>query len=99
MDADQRASIRTLALLLITLAVLGGLLWFVLPELVATTAAVFAPGLGLKQAAIIAFGLTVLVFLVFAIAAGDGLLGELQFMLGGFFGFFTILWLMLAWVF
>jgi hypothetical protein len=34
-----------------------------------------------------------------AIAAGDGLLGEIQFMLAAFGGFFVISWLMIAWIF
>ena len=59
----------------------------------------FAPGLGLKSAALIAFFVTLGVLVVMAIAAGDGLLGELQYMLIGFGGFFVVLWLMLAWVF
>ena len=38
-------------------------------------------------------------FLLFAVVAGDGLLGELQFMLGGFFLFFVVITLLIAWVF
>jgi hypothetical protein len=37
--------------------------------------------------------------IIFAISAGDGLLGEIQFILGGFFLFFVIIWLLVAWVF
>jgi hypothetical protein len=36
---------------------------------------------------------------VFAVSAGDGLLGEIQFILGGFFLFFVIIWLLVAWIF
>ena len=57
------------------------------------------PGLGLKSAAVIAFFVTVALMIVFAIASGDGLLGELQFMLFGFFAFFLMLWLSIAWIF
>jgi hypothetical protein len=37
--------------------------------------------------------------IVFAISSGDGLLGEIQFILGGFFLFFVIIWLLVAWIF
>ena len=46
-----------------------------------------------------AFIATVIVLIIFAFAAGDGLIGELQFMLVGFFAFFAVLWLLIAWVF
>ncbi|POP54172.1 hypothetical protein [Zhongshania marina] len=59
----------------------------------------FSAGLGLKDAAVIAFFVTVITLVIFAVAAGDGLLGELQFMLSGFFGFFLVLWLLIAWIF
>ena len=55
--------------------------------------------MGLKDSAIIALFATIIIMIVFAIAAGDGLLGEVQFMLGGFFSFFVILWLLIAWIF
>lgn len=58
-----------------------------------------APGVGLRDAALISFAVTLLTLVVFAVAAGDGLLGEIQFMLLGFFGFFAILWLLIAWIF
>ena len=56
-------------------------------------------GMGLKQAAPWGFGVTVGLFVLFALVAGDGLFGEIQFMLGSFFGFFLILTLLIAWVF
>ena len=56
-------------------------------------------GMGLRQAALWGFGVTVALFVLFALVAGDGLLGEIQFMLGSFFGFFLILTLLIAWVF
>lgn len=59
----------------------------------------FSPGLGLKDAAVAAFFVTVITLVIFAVAAGDGLLGELQFILSGFFGFFLVLWLLIAWIF
>jgi hypothetical protein len=56
-------------------------------------------GMGLRQAALWGFGVTVALFVLFALVAGDGLFGEIQFMLGSFFGFFLILSLLIAWVF
>ena len=42
---------------------------------------------------------TIITFVIFAVTAGDGLLGEIQYMIGGFFTFFIIFWLMIAWIF
>ena len=67
--------------------------------LVAEANAALAPGIGLKTAALWGFGTTVVLFLVFAMVAGDGILGELPFMLGAFFTFFAILTLLIAWIF
>lgn len=60
---------------------------------------VFSPGLGLKSAAIVASVISIVVLILFAVFAGDGLIGEIQFMIPGFFLFFLFFWLMLAWVF
>lgn len=95
-DEKQKNESRKIAMALlaiVSLVVIAGLL--MLPSL----AAAMAPGLGLKDAAIIAFFVTAILLIIFAVAAGDGLLGELQFMLGGFFLFYLIFWLMIAWVF
>jgi hypothetical protein len=59
----------------------------------------FEPGVGLKTAAVIAFFVTIGVFVTLAVTAGDGLIGEFQFMIAGFGGFFVVLWLMIAWIF
>jgi uncharacterized Tic20 family protein len=59
----------------------------------------FSPGLDLKDAAVTSFFVTVVTLVIFAVASGDGLLGELQFILSGFFGFFLVLWLLIAWIF
>lgn len=95
-DQQQKTESRKIALALIGLVILvviAGL--FMLPQL----AAAMAPGLGLKDAAIIAFFVTAILLIIFAVAAGDGLLGELQYMLAGFFLFYMVFWLMIAWVF
>lgn len=95
-DQQQKNESRKIALALVgivSLVVMAGLL--MLPAL----AEAMAPGLGLKDAAIIAFFVTAILLIIFAVAAGDGLLGELQYMLAGFFLFYLIFWLMIAWVF
>lgn len=95
-DQKQKNESRKIALALVgivSLVVIAGLL--MLPSV----AAAMAPGLGLKDAAIIAFFVTAILLIIFAVAAGDGLLGELQYMLAGFFLFFLVFWLMIAWVF
>jgi len=55
--------------------------------------------LGFRDSAVISFFVTIVIMIVFAVSAGDGLLGEIQFILGGFFLFFVIIWLLVAWVF
>ena len=82
-----------IGLILVILGVVFG------PPLLADLAASLEPGVGLKTASIWSFGVTFVMFLLFAIVAGDGLLGELQFMLGGFFLFFLVITLLIAWVF
>lgn len=96
---DQARSLKLLLLLLALILLLLAGMALLLPELLAIINPIFAPGLGLKQAAVIAFFVTTVLMIVLAITAGDGLLGELQFVLGAFMGFFVIIWLMLAWIF
>lgn len=60
----------------------------------------FAEGLGLKNAALIAFGVSFAVILVMAIVSGgDAIFGELPFTILGFLIFFVVFWLMIAWIF
>lgn len=98
--AKDKKQARALAVALIVLAlVLAISALFVVPMLADFNNTFLAPGLGLRDAAIIAFAVTLVVLVIFAVAAGDGLLGEIQFMLLGFFAFFLVLWLLIAWVF
>lgn len=99
-DTKDKNESRKIAIVLISLVVLVGLALFLMAPTVAEFVAVYlSPGLGLKQAAVIAFFITIVTLLIFTLAAGEGLLGELQFILVGFFLFFLILWLMIAWIF
>ncbi len=91
---------RTIAIALIVLVALlfiGG--FFALPMLAEFNQLYLAPGVGIKDAAVIAFTVTVVVLIVFAVASGDGIIGEIQFILVGFFAFFVVLWLLISWVF
>ena len=102
MDSDEKDKRQARATLLaivavLILAVIAIIL--LLPMLGEVTGPVFSAGLGLKQSAVIAFFVTITLLVIFAISSGDGLIGELQFVLGGFFTFFLIIWLMIAWIF
>jgi len=60
----------------------------------------FSAGLGLKNAAIVSFGISLAVILVMAVVSGgDAIFGELPFTIAGFLLFFVIFWLMIAWIF
>lgn len=60
----------------------------------------FSAGLGLKNAALIAFGVSFAVILVMAVVSGgDAIFGELPFTILGFLIFFVVFWLMIAWIF
>lgn len=74
-------------------AVIGGVL--LVPAIVGALDA----GLGLKPAAAISFGVTIVVLVGLLVAAGDGLIGEFQFVLPAFFLFFVFNWLLIAWIF
>jgi hypothetical protein len=99
-DARDRRAARTtgIALLVLVLIVIGvaALLLPALGDFVNTS---LNPGVDLKSAAFASFIVTVVLFVLFAAVSGDGLIGELQFMLAGFFSFFAILTFLIAWVF
>ena len=60
----------------------------------------FSPGLGLKDAAFISFGVSLAMILIMTLVSGvDAILGELPFTIAGFLVFFVIFWLMIAWIF
>lgn len=99
-DNNDKNESRKIATVLVSLVVLLGIAAFLmLPLMSGLLATHMAPGLGLRDSAVIAFFVTVLLMVILAMVAGDGLLGELQFILGGFFLFFVIFWLMIAWIF
>ena len=99
-DRKDKNEARVIAIALVVLVIIVAVAaMLIIPSLTEFSATYLAPGLGLKNAAIAAFFVTLVVMVIFAIASGDGLLGELQFLLPGFLAFFLIFWLMLAWIF
>lgn len=99
-DEKDKTESRKIAIGLVSLVLIGvvGIL-FLFPAFTEIVSSGFAPGLGLRDSAVISFFITLVLMVVLAIAAGDGLVGEIQFMVGGFFAFFLIIWLLLAWLF
>jgi hypothetical protein len=98
--SDRRASYAVIALCAV--AVIGLVVWgaaTLVPQIQAWVTEVFSPGLGLRTSAIIAAVVAFSALIVLTLAAGDGLLGEIQFVIPGFFLFFLFFWLMTAWVF
>jgi hypothetical protein len=93
------SELKLFALIAVSAVVLAGLAAvFVLP-LGQEALATMNQGIGLKSAALWGFGTTVALFVLFAAVSGDSLIGEVQFLLGSFFGFFLILTLLIAWIF
>lgn len=98
-NTEKRSELRTWAVVLVVvgaLVVAGAI--FGLP-LLDESITVLNDGVTLKTAALWSFGITVALMVVFAITAGDGFLGELQYMLLAFFAFFVIISLLIAWIF
>ena len=93
--SDRKLTLYMFAVIFIFTILVTLLLFLFLPNILH----IFEPGLGLKGAAIVSFFVTIITFVIFAVTAGDGLLGEIQYMIGGFFTFFIIFWLMIAWIF
>lgn len=82
--------------IVVIVALLGAVLIFFAGPMIAEAV---APGVGLRTAAVISFVVTLVVLLVMAVVAGEGLVGEIQFMIPGFAAFFVVFWLLIAWIF
>ena len=93
--SDRKLTLYMFAVIFVFTILVAFLLFLFLPNILY----IFEPGLSLKGAAIVSFFVTIITFVIFAVTAGDGLLGEIQYMIGGFFTFFIIFWLMIAWIF
>jgi hypothetical protein len=100
---DRKQATAMLAAMAVLALVLAGVLYWaavaLLPDLQVWLASTFGGGLGLRTAAIISAVVSFVALIVLTVAAGDGLLGEVQFLIPGFFLFFLFFWLMTAWVF
>jgi hypothetical protein len=98
---DRKEALRLFvvaAIALLLLIVIGGAGFYYLVGLGASDP--FAPGLGLKNAALVSFGVSFVLILVMAVVSGgDAIFGELPFTVLGFLIFFVIFWLMIAWIF
>jgi hypothetical protein len=93
------SELKLFALIAVSALVLAGLVAVFLLPLGQEAMATMNEGIGLKSAALWGFGTTVALFVLFAVVSGDSLIGEVQFLLGSFFGFFLILTLLIAWIF
>jgi len=100
MTDNSESKNSTKILLILTILILGLVVGILLlfPDL-SSVATDFQNGVGFKDAAIYSFFTTLVLMVILAIAGGDGLIGELQFLLAGFLVFFVIIWLFIAWIF
>lgn len=96
---DRREAIRIAVGLLAIAAVVAIVAVLAAPVVQVFFAESLAPGLGVKTAFAWGFALTFVVFVVFAVVAGDGVIGELPIILAGFLAFWAIFSLTIAWIF
>lgn len=99
MASGSGSDLKLFALIAVTAVILVGLGLVFLVPLGQEAVAFMDQGIGLKEATLWGFGTTVALFVLFAVVSGDSLIGEVQFLLGSFFGFFLILTLLIAWIF
>ncbi len=99
-DKKDKNESRNIIIALVSLAIILAIAAILLlPALSEIMNIHFSPGVGFKDSAIISFFVTIILMVVLTVTAGDGLIGELQFILSGFLLFFVIIWLMIAWIF
>jgi hypothetical protein len=99
MGGENGSDLKLFAVIAIAAVILVVLVALVLMPLGQEAVVTLNEGVGLKAAALWGFGTTVALFVLFATVSGDSLIGEVQFLLGSFFGFFVILTLLIAWIF
>ena len=93
---DSRKILLSLAVLFIILILA---IIFMFPHFFDILSTSTSTGLGLKDSAVVSFFVSLVLVTVLAMVSGDGLLGEVQFVVVGFLLFFIVFWLMIAWVF
>jgi type II secretory pathway component PulF len=96
--SEQQKSTKLLIVLAILLLIIIAFGLYLAPDFSATLTE-FNQGMGFKTGAIYAFFTTLVLMIILAIAGGDGLIGEIQFLLIGFLVFFFIIWLFITWIF
>lgn len=98
-ERDLQERKATTRLFLLIAGVILGMTLLVVFVVAPAMSAQLSPGLGVREAALIAFVVTLVIVVVMMVAAGDGLVGEIQFTLPAFFVFFLLIWVLVAWVF
>ena len=93
---DSRKILLTLTVLFIILILS---IIFMFPQFFEILSTSTSTGLGLKDSAVVSFFVSLVLVTVLAMVSGDGLLGEVQFVVVGFLLFFIVFWLMIAWIF
>ena len=93
---DSRKILLSLTVLFIILILS---IIFIFPSFLEILSTSTSAGLGLKDSAVVSFFVTLVLVTILTLVSGDGLLGEVQFVLAAFFLFFIVFWLMIAWIF
>ncbi len=96
---DRNDSRKILISLTVLLVILILSIIFIFPSFIQIMSTGTEAGLGLKESAIVSFFVSLVLVAILALVSGDGLLGEVQFVLAAFFLFFIVFWLMIAWIF
>ena len=93
---DSRKILLSLSVLFIILILS---IIFMFPPFLEILSTGTSTGLGLKESAVVSFFVSLVLVTVIAIISGDGLLGEVQFVLAAFLIFFFVFWFLIAWIF
>ena len=93
---DSRKILLSLTVLFIILILS---IIFMFPSFLEILSTGTSTGLGLKESAVVSFFVSLVLVTVIAIVSGDGLLGEVQFVLAAFLLFFFVFWFLIAWIF
>jgi len=93
---DSRKILLSLTVLFIILILS---IIFMFPSFLEILSTGTSTGLGLKESAVVSFFVSLVLVTILAIVSGDGLLGEVQFVLAAFLLFFFVFWFLIAWIF
>tara|TARA_B110000196_G_C20898869_1_gene544955 strand:- start:421 stop:735 length:315 start_codon:yes stop_codon:yes gene_type:complete len=99
-DLKDRNDSRKILLSLSVLSIILILsIIFIFPSFLEILSTGTSEGLGLKNSAVVSFFVSLVLVTVIALVSGDGLLGEVQFVLAAFLLFFFVFWFLIAWIF